>query len=322
MSGEQKIRAFLFYLSLVSFFVGLPFILSFALGYKFNPHTLKFSKTGLIVLKTQPAGASVYLDKKLLDEKTPTTINELLPGKYYLRVELENHYPWFGEVIVEANNVTHLDKIILFPLRSDIKQLNKERLSSFWIDEERGAVYYINPQDKGIYKSDLEGEHYEKVADFLEIQPLPVKLKLSPDGEKLIYFNFHQIAVLYLKMQKEITPAQSSFVLTYSDPIIVDVFWHSDSYHFIVATNRNIEIQEARPKPNTINLINLNNKNTLVFYDLKTNTLYFLDSQKAADGNLYDNIYKLELSTGFSPFKELIKLRSNVQQETKIKKMP
>lgn len=39
MLNEQKIRAILFYLSLIIFLAGLPFILSFALGYKFDAQT-------------------------------------------------------------------------------------------------------------------------------------------------------------------------------------------------------------------------------------------------------------------------------------------
>jgi len=65
MLNEQRIRAILFYLSVVIFLMGLPFILSFALGYNFDRRTFKFTKTGLLVLKTQPSGASVYLDEKL-----------------------------------------------------------------------------------------------------------------------------------------------------------------------------------------------------------------------------------------------------------------
>ena len=71
MFSEQKIRGALFYLSFVAFFAGLPFILSFALGYKFNPQTWKFYRTGLIYLKTQPEGARIYLNDKLIPEKTP-----------------------------------------------------------------------------------------------------------------------------------------------------------------------------------------------------------------------------------------------------------
>lgn len=310
MLNEQRIRAVLFYLSVVIFLIGLPFILSYALGYKFNRRTFKFTKTGLLVLKSQPSGASVYLDEKLLNVKTPATITELLPGRYSLRLELEKHYPWFNEVNVDAGKVARLEKIILFPLRSNIKQLNRDRLSSFWVDDERETIYYINPEDNSIYKSDLEGRNSKKIVDFIPLLPSAIKWKLSPDREKLLYFNAHQIGIVYLLPQNKISQ-EPSFVLNYSNDKIIDVFWYSDSYHLVLVSHKSIEALEAQPQGDTVVLVNLNKKNTYCFYDTRADTLYFLDSQRAADGNLYDNLYKLELNTRIFLLQELIKLKSN-----------
>ncbi len=310
MLNEQRIRAFLFCLSVIIFLIGLPFILSFALGYKFDRRTFKFTKTGLLVLKTQPSGASVYLDEKLLNVKTPATIAELLPGRYSLRLELEKHYPWFNEVNVDAGKVARLEKVILFPLRSNIKQLNRDRLSSFWVDEDRETIYYINPEDNSIYKSDLEGRDSEKIVDFLPLQPPAIKWKLSPDREKLLYFNAYQIGIVYLEPQNKISQGQP-FVLNYSDDKIIDIFWHSDNYHLVLVSRKSIEALEAQPQTEPVLLVNLNKKNTSCFYDTRTDTLYFLDYQKAADGNFYDNLYKLELNAKTFPLQDLIKLKSN-----------
>ncbi len=295
MLNEQRIRAFLFYLSVIIFLIGLPVILSFALGYKFDRRTFKFTKTGLLALKTQPSGASVYLDEKSLDLKTPASVTELLPGRYRLRLELEKHYPWFNEVNVDAGKVTRLEKIILFPLRPNIKQLNAERLFFFWVDEERAAIYYVNSEDNGIYKSDLEGQGSEKIADFLPLQTPAIKWKLSPDREKLLYFNARQIGIVYLKPQDKPFLAPP-FVLNYPEDKIIDVFWHSDSYHLILVGRRGIEALEAEPNAVPVALVNLSKRNTSCFYDAHSDSLYFLDYQKAADGNFYDNLYKLELN--------------------------
>lgn len=310
MLNEQRIRAFLFYLSVIIFLIGLPFILSYALGYKFDRRTFKFTKTGLLVLKTQPSGASVYLNEKLLNVKTPAAIAELLPGRYSLRLELEKHYPWLNEVNVDAGKVTRLEKVILFPLRSNIKQLNRDRLSSFWVDEDRETIYYINPEDNSTYKSDLEGRDSEKIVDFLPLQPPAIKWKLSPDREKLLYFNAHQIGIVYLEPQNKISQ-DPPFVLNYSDDKIIDVFWHSDNYHLVLVSRKSIEALEAQPQTEPVLLVNLNKKNTACFYDTRTDTLYFLDSQRAADGNFYDNLYKLELNAKTFPLQDLIKLKSN-----------
>jgi hypothetical protein len=311
VAGEQKIRAFLFYLSLLIFFVGLPFILSFALGYKFNTKTLKFTKSGFIDLKTQPQGAIIYLDGKLLNDKTPTSINELMPGKYNLKLALEEYYPWLGEVNVEAGKVTRLDKIILFPLRPHIKQLNKEKISSFWIDKEKGTIYYIDDEHNIIYISNLEGEEFRAIGSLPETFDSIEGLKVSSDRKKLMCYNVRQIAIVYLNPEIGFSSRELPFVLNFSNRKLIDVFWHSDSYHLILVTNKNIEVLEAKENPMAVNLVNLNKRSAFSFYEQDKDILYFLDSGRAPDEGLYDNVYKLELSTRIFPFHELRKSKTN-----------
>ncbi|MDD4894201.1 MAG: PEGA domain-containing protein [Candidatus Omnitrophica bacterium] len=310
MVNEQRIRAVLFYLSVLIFLIGLPFILSFALGYKFDRRAFKFTKTGLLVIKTQPPGASVYLNEKLLNAKTPATASELLPGRYHLRLELEKHFPWIHEVNVDAGKVTRLEKIILFPLRPNIRQVNSDRLSEFWVDEDRSVIYYIDPEDNSIYKSNFAGDDSEKIAFFPALSSPPIKWKLSTDKSKLLYFNAHQVGVVYLEPQNK-RYLDPPFILDYPYDKIIDIFWHSDSYHLILVGNKSIEALEAQPRTESVVLVNLNKRNTSSFYDIRNDTLYFLDTQKAEDGNFYDNLYKLDLNPRVFLFQELIKLKSN-----------
>jgi len=308
MFSEQRIRAGLFYLSVLVFLIGIPFILSFALGYKFNPKTLKFTKTGLIVIKTQPPGGDVYFEDSLLNEKTPTNILELLPGRYYVRVEMDNYYPWNSEVEVNAGKVTRLERIMLFPLSPDAKQLNKNRITSFFIDEAKSSIYYINSEDKGIYKSDLEGERFQKAGNFINIFPYPAKFKISDDRNKLIYFNQHQMAVVYLDSTDENSAPNPNFVLNYPDKTIIDAFWHSDSYHIILVTNKSIEAVEASVGSEPVVLVQLEKRDTSAFYDIRNDVVYFLDYDKGRDGKSNDNLYKLELNARYSALKGFINM--------------
>jgi len=311
VSYEQRIRCLLFYLSVAIFLVGLPLILSVALGYKFNYRKLQLTKTGLIVLKTQPPGAKIYCDNKLVTEKTPTTVNSLLPGIYNIRVELDKHYPWSNAVTVEAGKITRLEKIILFPLRPNIDRMDKEIIHGSWISLEENSIYYADKEERGIYISDLQGENYERIAYFLPISEPVLGWKLSPDYQKVLYFNTHQIGASYLKLHKEDGLDLPPFAINYEGDRIIDVFWHSDSYHIIVITSKNIGVIEARPNAGFISLMALNKNDTSAIYDIRTDTLYFFDAQQGADGNVYDNLYKLEVGPKTSPFKELIGRKAN-----------
>lgn len=307
MLREQKIRAVLFYASVLLFFMGLPYILSYALGFKFNPRTLKFTKTGIIAIETQPEGADIYLNGALLDKTTPVTVQELLPGKYNVRIELEKHYPWYTDINVEGERVNRIDKVILFPLRPNVKKLNKEQISSFWVDKEKGKIYYVDLKESVIYKSDLDGEDFQDIGTVPEILARPKKWKLSPNRGKLVIYNLNQIAVVTLELEDGMSNPDSAVLLNLADTRIVDVFWHSDSYHIIVVTEKAIAVLEAQPKTVPIELVSLNKKNTAVFYDETKDVLYFLDSQKAPDENYYDNVYKLELNARSFPFQKLIR---------------
>ena len=297
MSNSQKIRSLLFYFSVFLFFACLPFIIAFALGYKFNVHTLKFSKTGLIYLKTQPEGAKIYLNGKLMPERTPASIHDLIGGVYKIVLELAQHYPWRGEVDVEAGKALRIDKVILFPLRPELEQLNQERFSSFRVDTEKKAVYYLDQENKVVYKSNLDGSNFEDVASLPDNFTQIIDWDMSPDKKKIFISNNHQIGIIHFDAQDDHDYSDSPVLLDYPQEKITNVFWHSDSYHLIVLTNKHVGVIESRGRALPINLVKLNKEEAAAFYDCKADTLYFNDTQRSSDGSIYNNLYKLELNT-------------------------
>ncbi len=308
MFSEQRIRGVLFYLSVFAFVAGLPFILSFALGFKFNPRTFKFTKTGLISIKTYPQGAHIYLDSKLLDEKTPATIQELLPGVYDIRLELEEHYSWVTQVNVEPRKVVRLEKVIFFPVRPNIKQINQGAIASFYVDKERGRIYYLSQSENVLFVSDMEGEKFERLNSVPEGFKYPLKeLKISPDREKIVFFNERQVCIVYLNPEKSLLYGQAPVLVSYPSQRITHIFWHSDSYHLIVITDKNIAIIESSPRINPINLVNLNRMASGFFYDIDKDMLYFRDLERGADGLTYENVYKLEINNKNSVLSNIIK---------------
>ena len=314
MAGSQKIRSVLFYISLACFLIGLPFLLSFALGIVFDPATVTFTKTGLISLKTQPQGARIYLNGQLLKEKTPATIYELIPGKYKVRLELDKYYPWQDTVKVEAGKVVILDKIIFFLIRPDIEQLSQGDISGFSIDVRENNLYYLDADGRTLYKTDLSGRGLSEVGS-LSSACIPLKgIKISPDTRKILCFSQERFEVSVINSRDDsLLPV--SFTVSYRDRKINDIFWHSDSYHLIVVTTKNIEVLESRPQSVAVSLATLNGKNGGCYYDLNEDILYFEDSRRSEDGKIYNNLYRIDLSTRFSPFKELIKLKDEINEK-------
>lgn len=302
VSKGQKLRAVLFYFFLAVFFCGLPFILAFALSYKFDRRSFKFTKTGIISVRTQPAGASVYLDGAVLQDRTPMSLNELLPGKYGLELRLDGYYPYVREIEVEAGKVSRIEKIILFPLRPDIQQINKERVTFFWADSSRSEVYYVNKDENTVYRSDLLGFKFETLCSFTPINPPPKKWELSHDRSSLLYHNSRQVGIVPLPQGRKTDRLGASIVLNFPSDVINDVFWYADNYHILIICSKRILICEARAGSLPVTLVNLNKRNAAGFYDPHTDSLLFVDSQEAPDGRMYDNVYRMEMRNKVYPF--------------------
>ena len=305
----------MFYLCCLVFLLGLPSILAYTVGYQFDRKTFKFTRTGLISIKTDPAGASVFLDKVLFSEKTPCSINEVLPGAHHIELALEGYYPYSSDIEVSPSKVSRMEKVILFPLRPDVKQLNKDRISSFWIADPHDQIYYINLEESAVYKSDIDGEHFKLAANFIPLHLPAKKWIFSPDRQKLLYYNAHQIGLVSLEPEAAPLTQSSQFVIDYLEDNILHVFWDADNYHLIAAGEKKIAILEAKQDAVPFTLVNLNKRDSQVVFDPREETLYFSDSQRAEDGKLYDNVYKLELRAKLYPFMDFMRLKSNDREQ-------
>ena len=305
-SAFQRARIFLFCLSLLIFFVGLPLILSFALGYKFNAQNLKFIKTGLIYIKTQPEGATIHLNGRLIAEKSPASIQELIPGVYKVTLSLAKYYPWRSEIDVEAGKVSRIDKVILFPLRPNLEKLNQQGFSSFRLDSENGKIYYLDQENKVVYVSEADGSNFEDIAGLPDKFGKISGWALSPDKDKMFIFNPHQISIISLDIRDDYIYSDSFVYLDYPQETIIQVFWHSDSYHLIVLTDRHVSVIESRLAARAVNLIELDKEAAEAFYDNKGQALYFSYRQKRPDGAPYNDLYKLDLSPDLYFLEKLI----------------
>ncbi len=127
---NRKIRDILFYIFIVIFLI-LTFLVSlYAAGYKLTlSWPLKLSnlllKTSTLEISTSPKGASIFLEKeqktflvsqdKYLGENTsPAKINQLLPGTYNLRLELEGYWPWENKIRLDSGKALYINNLILF----------------------------------------------------------------------------------------------------------------------------------------------------------------------------------------------------------------
>lgn len=265
----------------------------------------------MIVLKTQPAGADVYLDGVLIEQKTTATLNELLPATYNIRLELQGHYPWSSQIKVEQGKASLFEKIILFAKRTDIEQLNKTSFSSFYVDKEQKNIYSLDYENRKLYVSGLQGEHHRLAALVPKMSQEPLKFIISFDRKKVIFLNSRQVAVSEIFTREEDVIADQGIVLDYPSDVIVDAFWYSDNYHFMLVCRKRIIICEPVEDFKPVELASLSGHNHSYFYDISSDVLYFSDYQKAVDGQMHQNLYKLDVAPKVTVLPRIIKIKAN-----------
>jgi hypothetical protein len=99
-----KIRILFFVITLIVVGgIGL-FASYYARGYRLDLKTLKFQPNGILVLKSEPDGASVYINGDL---KTATNASiSLSPGTYDVEVTKDGYFSWYKRLTIEKEIVT------------------------------------------------------------------------------------------------------------------------------------------------------------------------------------------------------------------------
>jgi len=101
-------------------------VLFFAEGYRLNLTNMKVVKTGILFLSSDPRGATIYLNDKILDDKTPNAQN-LSAGNYNAKIEMPGYKTWSAAFKVNAGLVTEFDQIVLFKENPDVSNLTDQR---------------------------------------------------------------------------------------------------------------------------------------------------------------------------------------------------
>lgn len=99
-----KIRVLFFLITLIVVGSLGVFATYYARGYKFNVKTLTFLPNGILVLKSEPDGASVYINGEL---KAATNANISLPPETYdVEVKKDGYLSWYKRLTIEKEVVT------------------------------------------------------------------------------------------------------------------------------------------------------------------------------------------------------------------------
>lgn len=170
-------------------------IVLYGKGYRFGFDTGKpaFKGTGLLVAKSLPDGAQVFVDGKL-KTATDNTIN-LAPGEYTIKIVKAGYFPWEKKIKVDAEVVSTAEALLI-PTAPKLESITDVGAVNPQIDPSLTKIAYtVSSQSaikNGIYVYDmkanpliLQNSSSQIVDDSADIFSNSM-ISWSPDGKDLI----------------------------------------------------------------------------------------------------------------------------------------
>lgn len=150
-----KSRAALLAGGILAFLIIAPAAILLARGYYFDFATRRLIKTGVLVVKTDPKNASVFLNGKKLADSTPLTKRFLAPGEYVLEIKKQSYRLWKKQVSLREQTITLLppsgpEKIPLW-LETPETQILSTTTKDFFTSGDQ--FFSLRPQ--GIFSANL-----------------------------------------------------------------------------------------------------------------------------------------------------------------------
>lgn len=135
-------------------------VLSFwAQGYTLDRQSGRLEKTGMILVKSQPDGAKIFVDDKLVSA-TNATLAALKPGRHRVRLEKEGYAAWRKDLPVQTDLVTEVNAVLI-PLTPKLLPLTVNGIHAPTLAHDGQRLAFFSPQNAtpGLWFLNLNERH-------------------------------------------------------------------------------------------------------------------------------------------------------------------
>ncbi len=237
---KKTTRKYYFWSIFVIFVIFAPLLILYTAGYRYDFEKNKVVETGSFYLKTEPKQAKIYLDGELLEEDTPTLLNNILPDEYEVTLSKEGYATWSKKLKVESGKTNFAQLVILF------KNSSPQEISQYPADL---------PE---ITESDLKIDFDIEVKGY----------SWDEDEENLLYYNDYEIWTF--DREKE-----SKDLVTRQTSLISEVTWHPLGGYLIYTDNEGVKAVELDQRDKTQNYTLTSLKGSNLKLDKDGENLYF-----------------------------------------------
>jgi len=341
-----RFRRFLYIFFILLFLILTPLVWLYAAGYKIK-NGWQIQKTGMLVLETEPKGAKIFINnepkqqilKKIFLEEnsyitTPAKIKSLLPGKYNIKLEKKNYWPWEKKIEIESGKTTYFENIKLFkndlpqilaegqfiesylsPNKKYVALIKNEQINFLNIEDKKLENYLINksifnenfPQAENPWSSDNKKIIIKNLVFDVENFQKPVaintsdnneinNLKWAEDSKKIYYSN--QEGINYFDTDSE---------------KIKNIIESNSIYDYLIKNNLIYSLEKIN-QSTVVNIYRIDQNSTVGKINLPPYSYKFINPNHKYI-NLYDEEYKiLYLVDPFSNLKPLVDIINDVNE--------
>lgn len=214
-------HSFIFLATILGILAASTGVFLYAKGYNFNRETKSLEKTGMIVVKSLPPGSNIYLNGTLYKATTNTSLANLKPGVYNLKIEKDGYSPFQKDVPVKEEYATEVTAMLV-PLNPELRPLTTTGAENPLFTSARDKIIFLtrDRENPGIWSLSLSGNLFSLFKGNIDVLvPDQVKavfslaegLYLSPNDEQaLVAMNKAGYYMLDLTASKPAPQATSS----------------------------------------------------------------------------------------------------------------
>lgn len=178
---KKMYRRMLLFSSTVVFLAVAPLIILYALGYRFGSYIVDPLPVGVVIVESQPRGATVTINNQTVGS-TPRAITNLTPGKTSIQLSSQGFTTWQKEIEVLPASVIELRDVWLFPEKPATHSLISS-VVSFSLSPNRRYLAVVDHKNF-IHLIDEEGKNLRPP---FSLSHSPKTLLWAPDSTALLF---------------------------------------------------------------------------------------------------------------------------------------
>lgn len=143
------VRQVLPWLFILAFCITAPLIILYTSGYRYNLKKGFIERNGTFIIDSTPSNADIFIDGRATGERTPITLQNIVPGWHTIRVEKSKYTPWQDTLLVRAERVTFANQIWLWRT-GEASLVQEGNLVTLQTDPLREKALIVSQTDAGL----------------------------------------------------------------------------------------------------------------------------------------------------------------------------